>query len=92
MALYTAGVWTATEFAQAFDLQGAELTQANQIKVVIDGKANITLKMVYLWKLISAALVLGQKPDTTYPTPSPYFNANGTVNKARVASDLEIAG
>jgi len=44
-ALYVAGAWTAAEFVQAWDLQGAELTQANGcFERVMDSKANATPK------------------------------------------------
>lgn len=90
LALYTAGAWTAGEFAQAWDLQGAELTQANAVRAVMDSKATVTLKMVYLWKVTAACLVLSSPPDSDAPDPSPYFDVSGNVNKARIAADLEI--
>jgi|MudIll2142460700_1097286.scaffolds.fasta_scaffold00002_167 hypothetical protein len=90
LALYVAGAWTAAEFVQAWDLQGAELTQANAVRAVMDSKANATLKMIYLWKVTAACLVLSSPPDMDAPNPSPYFDASGNVNKARIASDLEI--
>lgn len=89
--LYLAGKRSTQEMIQMYDLQGAELTQANQIRATIDGK-NTTGKLIYANVVLSVFLLLSHPPDSTYPTPSVYFNADGSVIKSRVFGDLEIAG
>jgi len=88
--MYAAGTRTNTEIIQAYDLQGDELAQAILIKTVLDGKTTAINKMIYSLKVQSVALLLGAKPDSSYPNPNVYFDINGNVNKTRVAADLEI--
>lgn len=87
--MYIAGKRTAQEMIQVYDLQGDELTQANQIRTIIDAK-NTTQKIVYASVLDAVCLLLGHPPDLDYPVPNVYFNADGSVIKSRVRTDLEI--
>lgn len=83
LGLYVAGKITAAEAQQDFDLQGDELTQANALIAVYDGK-NTTQKLIYHEVVKAVAYKMEHSEDTIYHNP------DGTIDKAAVAVDLEI--
>ena len=84
LVLYASGAVTGSEVAQDWDLQGAELTQANALAAAVDAKSTALLKTIYVLKVNSVCMLLEDTNDTIYHNP------DGTINKARVAADLEI--
>lgn len=94
--LLGAGKWTGAEAQIGMDLQGAELTQAQAVLTAMAAK-NATQKIAYALVIMSVAKALAHAPGLVNgvpePVPNVYFSWNGTeltVNKARVALDLEI--
>lgn len=90
--LFGAGKWTAAEAQVGLDLQGDELTQATLVVNVMNSK-NATGKIAYALVVQSVAKALCHAPTPGQPVPNVYFTWNGdqlVVNKARVATDLEI--
>jgi hypothetical protein len=90
------GKWTGTEAQIGLDLQGDELVQAQKVLTVMAGK-NATQKITYGIVVQSVAKALAHAPRIVNGVPEPvtnvYFSWNGdqlVVNKARVATDLEI--
>ncbi len=86
LVLVAGGEMTEAEAKQDLDLQGAELTQANQVLAVLDGKSNTAAKIAYALKVFAVAAILerGREEDTVYN------DLDGSVNKVRVKADLEI--
>ncbi len=84
--LVAGGEMTRAEAKQDFDLQGAELTQADLVYDVLDGKVNTTAKLAYALKIFSVAA----KIEQGFPDDTVYNNSDDTVNKTRVKADLEI--
>ena len=83
--LYALGEWTGTQIVAEFDLQGAELIQATQLKDKIDVASNITNKIIYIARAESVLMCLEDGNDGLY-------HSGGVVNKAKVYEDLQIAG
>jgi len=84
--LYALGEWTGAEIAAEFDLQGDELTQANQLKAQIDAQVGAEAKALYILRVESVCMCLEDSTDRLY------HNQDGTVNRAQVYEDLQIGG
>ena len=84
MRLYAAGAVTGAEVKQDWDLQGAELVQADLIATAIDATGGALNKLILAMKLEAIAYLLEDDNDTVY------HSAPGVINKARVAADLGI--
>lgn len=94
--LLGANKWTGAEAQIGMDLQGTELAQAQAVLTKMASKT-ATQKITYALVVISVAKALAHAPGLVNgvpePVPNVYFSWNGTelvVNKARVATDLEI--
>lgn len=83
LRLYAAGKATKAEIAAAWDLQGDEATQATALANVIDGKTAAN-KVPYALLVDAVALLLEVSEDTIF------HNVDGTINKAKVKTVLEI--
>ena len=84
LTLYALGVASAAQIAAGFDLQGNELTQAQAVRAVLDGKVLITAKFEYLQKLQAVVIRLADPNDTIF------HDGGGNIDKAAVKSALEI--
>ena len=84
LRLYALGKWTAAEAKEAFDLQGAELTQANLVISELDSRVGTTAKILYVLQVGAVANMLEEGNDTTFHNP------DGTIDKTRVQADLDI--
>jgi len=84
--LYALGEWTAAQLVAEFDLQGDELTQANQLKTKIDGETGAANKTLYILRVESVLMCLEDGSDRLY------HDAAAVVNKTKVYEDLQIAG
>ena len=84
--LYALGEWTGAEIAAEFDLQGDELTQANQLKAQIDAQTGVADKALYILRVESVCMCLEDGADRLY------HNQDGTINRAKVYEDLLISG
>ena len=80
--LYAVGVFTRAEIAAEFDMQGDEATQGVQLADAIDAASTALNKVIYILRANSVLMCLEDGEDRLY------HNANGTVNKAKVAEDL----
>ena len=80
--LYALSEWTRAEIAAAFDLQGAEATQAATLADKIDAQSVTNNKLIYVLRVESVAMCLEDGQDTFY------HNVDGTVNRAKVYEDL----
>lgn len=92
VVMYATGNFTASEMVDTYDLQGDEITQANQVRAVIDSKATPLDKIIYVNKVVAVTILIGSphKPTVENPIPNPYWIDSNTLNKARIATDLEI--
>jgi len=77
---------TRAEIAAAFDLQGAEATQAAALADRIDGQSVTNNKMLYILRVESVMMCLEDHEDRFY------HNADGTVNRAKIYEDILITG
>ena len=82
--LYALGEFTRAEVAAEFDLQGDEATQGVQLANAIDAASPALNKLIYIQRVNSVLMCMEDGDDRLY------HNANGTVNKAKVAEDLQI--
>lgn len=85
--LYALSEWTAAQIGAEFDITGHadEERQATQIKTAIDA-LNSTNRVIYLGR-VEGVLYCAQDRDDRL-----YHNADGTLNKAKIFEDLQIAG
>lgn len=83
LRLYTDGTLTAAEAKLDYDLQGAELTQANSLVTTIDSKSG-TAKIAYVLRVEAVCFKIEDYDDTLYHNP------DGSIDKSRVATDLEL--
>lgn len=86
LVLVAGGDMTEAEAKQDADLQGAELTQANAVLAVLNGKSNLAAKIAYALKTFSVGVLL----ERGFPDDTIYNNSDGTINKTRVKLDMEI--
>lgn len=84
LRLYALGLVTAQEIVQDWDLQGAELTQAQTLRAQIDGITGATAKMAYVLRVEAIATIIEITDDSIY------HNADHTINKARVVQHLGL--
>jgi methylthioribose-1-phosphate isomerase len=80
--LYALGLRTRLEVATAWDLQGAELTQADLLADEIDAIGGNDAKLAYVLRVDAVAMLLDSN-DPTYVTGT-------TINKTLVQTDLGI--
>jgi len=84
LRLYAAGLVTRQEIAAAWDLQGDEATQATNLANQVDAQTTAANKALYALRVDAVALLLEIGADTIY------HNADGTINKTKVATALGI--
>jgi hypothetical protein len=84
--LYAFGECTGAQLVTEFDLQGDELTQANQLKAQIDAQTGASNKALYILRVESVAMCLEDGGDRLY------HNADGTLNRVKINEDLLITG
>lgn len=82
LGMYMDGTITGAQAVQDLDLQGDELTQAQALISVIDGK-NALQKVIFLLRVDGVVLCLQTDGDTL-------FHTGGVVNKADVIAALEL--
>lgn len=83
LRLYTGGKRTRAQAIVGFDLQGDELTQANQIADAIDARTGAAAKAEYLNVLLGVLYALEGDTD-------PLIWPGGALSKAQVGTDLEL--
>lgn len=84
LRLYALGKLTSSEAKLDFDLQGAELTQANLLIAELDTRIGADGKVIYVLQIEAVAMKLEVSDDTIYHNP------DGTIDKTRVQLDLDI--
>ena len=84
--LYALGEWTRAQVAAEFDLQGDEIAQGVQLADKIDAASTALNKVIYILRIQSVMMCMEDGDDRLY------HNADGTVNRAKVAEDLQITG
>lgn len=84
--LYALGELTRAQISTEFDLQGAEATQATQLANAIDAAGNATNKAIYVGRVEAVMYCVEDSSDKIY------HNADGTINKPLVYSDILITG
>lgn len=87
--LYAFGVFTRLEIANAFDITGNvdEERQATQIANNIDAQSNANSKALYIARVESILYCIQDRGIDTL-----YHNQDGSLNKAKIFTDLQIAG
>ena len=84
--LYALGEWTGAEIAAEFDLQGDELTQANQLKAQIDAQTGVADKALYILRVESVFMCVEDSKDRLY------HNTDGSLDRPKIYEDLQVAG
>jgi len=84
--LYALGEWTRAQIATEFDLQGDEIVQATQLADKIDAQTGASNKTLYVLRVESVMMCLEDGSDRLY------HSVDGSVNRAQVIEDLQIAG
>jgi hypothetical protein len=84
LRLLAEGSISAAEAVQDYDLQGAELTQAQALVNNVNGKPVALSKIIYVLKVEAVSFRVEDDEDTIYHNP------DGTVDKTRVVADLEL--
>ena len=85
LRLYARGTITAAQVVQGWDLQGAELTQAQALRAQVDAQTNANTKMGYVLAVEAVAMLIEDGNDTIY------HNQDGTINKTAVGAALGIS-
>lgn len=84
--LYAFEEWTRADIAAEFDLQGNELTQAEQLADKIDSNVQPVNKALYILRVESVCMCLEDGEDRLY------HNQDGSIDRPRVYEDLLITG
>ncbi|MFA5378995.1 MAG: hypothetical protein WC455_24790 [Dehalococcoidia bacterium] len=83
--LYALGTVTGAQVVAEFALTGDQLTQAAALANKIDSSTGALDKTVYVLRAESVLMCLEDSGDSIY------HNADGTINKSKVSTDLLLS-